>query len=262
MKDLKKALKNGEIVMGVCSDISDPSVVEVLGYSGWDFVIINCEGGTTSLYGTELENMIRAAYLADIYPIVKVPKNDPSMIATALNFGAKTLEIPKVSTKEDAIAAIKAAKYPPQGDRSGCWGIPATKYGIVPWPEFLQRTEEEVCIWAVLESKEALANMKDILSVKGLDIVSIGPLDTALRLGGVGNPEAEEQVKKYQKRCAELCRESGVFMLRSVRDVESAKEAIRWGCRVLLLSYDDYRLLYSASKDWEEKLREVVNQSV
>jgi len=36
VKDIKKAMKNGEVVMGVCCDISDPSVIEILGQTGWD----------------------------------------------------------------------------------------------------------------------------------------------------------------------------------------------------------------------------------
>jgi len=133
MKNIKKALKNGEVVVGVCCDISDPSVVEILGQSGWDYVIINCEGGTCSPFGAELENMIRAAYLADITPVVKVPENNAAMIAAAVKMGAKIVEVPKVNKKEDAIRAIKAVKYPPQGERMTCWGVPATGYGAVPW---------------------------------------------------------------------------------------------------------------------------------
>lgn len=99
MKDIKKALKNGEVVIGVCCDISDPSVVAILGYTGWGYVIINCEGGVASPFGAELENLIRAAYIADITPVVKVPENDSAMVASAVNLGAKIVEVPKVNTK-------------------------------------------------------------------------------------------------------------------------------------------------------------------
>ena len=45
MKNIKRAMKDGEIFMGVCCDISDPSVVEILGCTDWDYVIINCGEG-------------------------------------------------------------------------------------------------------------------------------------------------------------------------------------------------------------------------
>ena len=54
MKNIRRAIDDGEVVVGVCCDISDPSVVEALGYAGWDYVIINAEGGTVSPFGAEV----------------------------------------------------------------------------------------------------------------------------------------------------------------------------------------------------------------
>ena len=97
MKNITKALREGELVVGTCCDISDPSVVEIIGRCGWDFVIINAEGGTVSPFGDELENMIRAAYAVDVTPVVKIPENNDAMIATCVKFGAKAvLEGPQV----------------------------------------------------------------------------------------------------------------------------------------------------------------------
>jgi 4-hydroxy-2-oxoheptanedioate aldolase len=258
MKDIKKALQNGEVVIGVCNDISDPCVVEILGYSRWDFVIINCEGGTISPFGGELENQIRAAYHADIYPIVKVPKNDPGFIATALNYGAKMLEIPNVSTREDAIAAVKAAKFPPQGERAVCWGIPATKYGTTIWSEYISKANDEIGVYAVLENEIAMNNMEDIVSVEGIDILSIGKLDAALRFGGIGNPKAEQKVLEYRKKLAPLANANGKTMLMSVSDFESAKGAVALGCRVLLFGQDDISMLFGESSKWETQLRKII----
>lgn len=261
MKNIKQAMKNGEIVMGVCCDISDPSVVEILGYTGWDYVIINCEGGTTSPFGAELENMIRAAYLADVTPVVKVPENNPAMIATAVKLGAKLVEVPKINTKEDVIAALRAAKYPPQGSRMTCWGIPATKYGAVPWSEHVPAANEEITIYAVLEEQEAMDNMEDILSVEGLEIVLIGWLDLLLRLGGVGDPNAQAMVKKYRQKLLDLCKEKGIAVIQGVSDAASVKEAISMGARGLLFGQDDMTMLHNASMRWVGDLRKAIKES-
>jgi len=260
MKDIKEALKNGQVIIGVCNDISDPSVVEILGDTGWDFVIINCEGGTMSIYGAELENQIRAAYIADVTPAVKVPKNDPALIASALNLGAKIVEVPRINTKEDLIAAIRAAKFPPQGDRMTCWGTPAQKYGAVPWREFVRHANEEVTIFAVLEEKEAMDNMEDILSVEGLDVAGIGYLDLALKLGGIGDPDIEKQVERYGERLLTLCKQRGVCMGKGVPDVDSAKAAIAAGCRFLWFGSDDATLLRNASAKWVTELRKAIKE--
>ena len=261
MKDIKKALKNGEVVTGVCCDISDPSVVEILGQTGWDYVIINCEGGTCSPFGTELENMIRAAYLADITPVVKVPENNAAMIASAVKMGAKIVEVPKVNNKEDAIRAIKAVKYPPQGERMTCWGVPATGYGAVPWSEHVPRANEEVSIFAVLEEQEAMDNMEEILSVEGVEIVAIGWLDLALRLGGVGDPTVEALVKKYRQKLLDLCKDKGIAVIQGVSDGASVKEAIAMGARALLFGQDDMTMLRNTSMKWVSEIRQAIEET-
>lgn len=123
MKDILKAMRNGELVFGACCSINDTAVASILGYSGWDFIIINCEGGTGSVLGRELERMLLAARAADIFPVVKVPKNDPAYIASALNHGARLLEIPDVRNAEDARRAVAAAKFAPLGDRNIGWSV-------------------------------------------------------------------------------------------------------------------------------------------
>ena len=61
--------------------------------------------GAASPFGAELENLIRAAYLANVTPVVKVPENNAAMTASAINLGAKIVEVPKISTREAAAAA-------------------------------------------------------------------------------------------------------------------------------------------------------------
>ena len=260
MKNIKKALKDGEVVIGVCCDISDPSAVEILGSTGWDYVIINCEGGTVSPFGAELENLIRAAYLADVTPVVKVPENNPAMIGSAIKLGAKIVEVPKINTREDAVAALRAAKYPPQGNRMTCWGIPATNYGTIPWSEHVQKANEEITIFAVLEEQEAMDNMEDILSVEGLEIALIGWLDLALRLGGVGDPKVEAQVKRYHQKLLDLCKQKGIAVIQGASDAASVKEAISMGARGILFGQDDMTMLRDASAKWVAELRKAIKE--
>jgi len=261
MKNIKKAMSEGEVIMGVCCDISDPSVVEILGSTGWDYVIINCEGGTVSPFGAELENMIRAAYLVDVTPVVKVPENNPAMIASAIKLGAKIVEVPKINSKEDAMAALKAAKYPPLGSRMTCWGIPATNYGAMPWTEHVPKANEEITIFAVLEEQEAMENMENILSVEGLEIVLIGWLDLALRLGGVGDPKVEAQVRGYLQKLLDLCKERGISVIQGASDAASAKEAISMGAQGILFGLDDMTMLRNASLKQVTELRRATKES-
>jgi len=258
MKNIRRAINNGEVVVGVCCDISDPSVVEALGYAGWDYVIINAEGGTVSPFGAELENMIRAAYLADVIPVVKVPENNPAMIASALKMGAKIVEIPKVNSKADAERALNALRYAPRGERMTCWGVPATKYGAIPWAEHVYAAHEEVSMYAVLEEQEAMDNMEEILSTEGLEMVILGALDLALRLGGIENPDALTQVKRYREELYRAASVKGVAVIEIVRNAEEAREAVSMGASALLFGQDDLAMLRQASLNRLAEMREAI----
>jgi len=187
VKDIIKALRNGEVVIGVGCQIPAPCVVEMMGYAGWDYVNINCENAPIAPYGTELENMIRAAYAGDIYPMVKLLSNSPAMIWQALDLGAKAVMV-SIRNKEELLRAIAATKYAPHGNRNGAPSIRAAKYGFVPWPEYMEQAYTEAPVIPLLETREAMDNMDDILSVDGLALVTIGPFDLALDLGGLEKP--------------------------------------------------------------------------
>ncbi len=258
MKNIRRAIDDGEVVVGVCCDISDPSVVEALGYAGWDYVIINAEGGTVSPFGAELENMIRAAYVADVIPVVKIPENNAAMIASALKMGAKIVEVPKVNSKADAERALNALRYAPRGERMTCWGVPATRYGAVPWAEHVHAAQEEVSMYAVLEEQEAMDNMEDILSTEGLEMVILGALDLALRLGGVEDPNALAQVNRYREVLYRTASVKGVAVIEIVRNAKEAREAVAMGASALLFGQDDLAMLRQASLDRLAEMREAI----
>lgn len=255
MKNIREALAASEVVLGVCCDISDPSVVETLGYAGWDFVLINAEGGTLSPYGMELENMIRAAYVANVVPAVKVPENNPAMIASALKLGAKMIEVPKISSRADVERALNAVRYSPKGERATCWGVPATKYGAVAWADHVRKANEDIVMYAVLEDQKAMENMDEILSTQGLEMVIPGPLDLSLRLGGVEDKEAVAKVKEFRQRLLKTARTKGVAVIEIVRDAAEAKEAVALGAKALLFGQDDLSMLRQASIDRLSELR-------
>jgi 4-hydroxy-2-oxoheptanedioate aldolase len=82
----KAKIKAGEVVSGVTVGVNDPNIVELAGLLGFDFAIIDCEHDLFN--GRDLENIIRAANLHDVTPIVRM-QNNPEFILHALNGGAQ-----------------------------------------------------------------------------------------------------------------------------------------------------------------------------
>ncbi len=113
MLDIKRALQNGEVLTGPFSLSGSPTLVETIGYAGFDFVIIDCQHGTTSPFGNELEQQIRAAYAADIAPVVRTADNDRGQILKAMDFGAKGVIVPR--PRSGAPARVRGS-----AGRGGC----------------------------------------------------------------------------------------------------------------------------------------------
>jgi 4-hydroxy-2-oxoheptanedioate aldolase len=90
-----------------------PPVVEMLGYMGFDWVLIDNEHGSITVDTSE--EMIRAAELTGIAPIVRPVANRPEVIAPFLDRGAWGVQVPHVNTREEAEAAVAACKYYPEG---------------------------------------------------------------------------------------------------------------------------------------------------
>ena len=150
MKDLMSAMRSGQVVIGPFCVSSSPAVVEVIGYSGADFVIIDCEHASLSPYGAELENMVRATM------------NEPGMILKALDFGAKGVVVPHVNAKEEAAQAVRSARFPPKGSRSCTPSVRATSYGWESWREYVDRTNNEIMVLPIFEESSSLVGIAQI----------------------------------------------------------------------------------------------------
>src|SRR5690554_905406 len=118
MDKLLKMMNEGKCVYGPFMKTGDPAFVEIVGHAGFDFVILDLEHGPSNELA--LQNLIRGAQIANLCPIVRVSKLDEVLIGRALDVGAQGVQIPQVTTSEEAVIAVKAAKFAPLGERGVC----------------------------------------------------------------------------------------------------------------------------------------------
>ncbi len=111
----KAKLKAGEITFGATVGVNDPNVVELAGALGFDFVTIDCEHDLFN--ERDLGNVIRAADLNGVTPIVRM-QNNPELMLHSLNGGAKGILVARVNSAADARAVVDASKYHPEGKRT------------------------------------------------------------------------------------------------------------------------------------------------
>jgi 2-keto-3-deoxy-L-rhamnonate aldolase RhmA len=241
MKDILQELRDGRVVLGAVCNIDSYMAVEILGAAGWDFVLINTEDGIVSPYGQSLDVMIMACYAADIAPQVKLLLPDAGMIYKALNFGAKVIHV-SVNNRRELEECMRAAKFPPEGNRIASHFVRGARYGAMPWNDFLESENRSVTIVPLIESQEAMDELEDILSVGGVEIAVIGGFDLACRLGGVGKPEVQKQVAAHWDRLAQVCSKKGIHVMKHVEPGE-AQSVVAQGFRCLISGIDTEMLL-------------------
>ena len=83
----KAKLSAGETVLGCFFRYRDASLVEVLGYQGWDFLLFDTEH--SALEPRDCENLVRASELRGVTPLVRVTTNQPYVILRFLDIGAQ-----------------------------------------------------------------------------------------------------------------------------------------------------------------------------
>ena len=194
------ALRNGKTSLGINVQTNSPEILEMVGRAGYDHVMIDWEHGS---FGTDaVVSMIRAAQVADVTPIVRVPSNDEVWIKRVLDAGALGIVVPHVYSRELAEAAVGAARYSTEGSlgsRGACPSIRGADHMASDWRSFAEWANENVFVAVAVESREGVAAAQEILDVPGIDALFLGTFDLAQEMGHHGDntvPEVEEEILK------------------------------------------------------------------
>lgn len=226
---VKQILREGGTIFGSGTRLSEPGLVEILGYAGFDFVIIDGEHG--SMGWAEMERMILAGLATDAAPIVRVLKNEAELVMRTLDLGAMGVLIPHLRTPDDARRFVDGAMYPPQGHRGFGPGR-GQKWGTVSLEEYFKSVNDEVVLLALIEDIEGVENIDAIVDVGGIDVLWVGTGDLAMAYGVPGQT-AHPKVMEAAAQVLEACQRANVACGFPARSVEDAKWAMAQGYRAI-----------------------------
>jgi 2-keto-3-deoxy-L-rhamnonate aldolase RhmA len=250
---LKKAIRAKTLALGMFVNAGSPALVEWMAYAGIDFVTIEM---VHTAFGLEtVQNLVRTAKAHGITPLVRVPEINPSLILRVLDIGAEGITIPGLRSKQEAIQAVRAIKYPPEGER-GAHIPPAVRASGEKASDYTRRANEETIVNLVCETRESVNNIEEILSVAGIDLINIGPGDLSLSLGLPGqydHPQVVGAVEKVMTKCLER----GVAVKvpgQTYGDPLFLKKWYDKGVRVIELGGED-RFFHTALKNAVEDIR-------
>ncbi|RLF99366.1 MAG: hypothetical protein DRN47_03715 [Candidatus Wolframiiraptor sp.] len=234
---VKEKISRGEPSFGAWITIGHPDIAEIMGLMGFDFLLIDMEHSPIDYW--MLQHIVQAISSASTscIPMVRVPGTDYIAIKRALDVGIYGLVVPHVDTKRDAITVVNAAKYPPKGMR-GFGPRRACKYGLEIL-EYTRRANDEIMVVVQIETREAVKNVEDILSVDGVDMYFIGPWDLATTLGHycqIDHPEVVDAINRIIDAGKALGVPGGI-----VSDVESVAKHLQMGFKFMTIGADsDY----------------------
>ena len=173
---LKEKLQKGQFVIGTCVGLGHPDVTERLSRLGFDWLFIDGEHAPLSI--ETMQMLMQAMNGSDCTPVVRPQWNDMVIIKRILDIGAHGVVVPWVNTKEEAEYAVRACKYPPEGLR----GYGPRRAALFD-PDYPKTANDEILVVVQIETRKAISNLDDILSVKGIDACYIGPSDLSQSFG-------------------------------------------------------------------------------
>ncbi len=233
LNPFKRAIKAGQLQLGLWSSLSSNLTVEVIAGSGFDWLLLDTEHSPNEL--PMVHSQLQATVGGTAHPVVRPPWNDPVVIKRFLDIGAQSFLIPYVQTEEEARAAVAATRYPPRGIRGVATTSRASRFGRIK--DYFARADEEICVIVQIESQQGLDNLEAIASVEGVDGLFIGPSDLSAALGHLGNanhPEVQEAIEDAIRRI-QACGSIAGFL---TGDERLARRYIELGCLVAAVGAD------------------------
>jgi len=247
----KAKLKAGEVIFGCFVRYPDASLVEVMAYQPWDFLVFDGEHGV--LEPRDCENLVRAAELRGMTPIVRVPTNLPPQILRLMDTGPLGLHVPWVNSPEEAEAAVRSVKYHPRGQR-GLAGVRAADYGQAgSLADYTRQANAETLVVVHIETAEAVACAAEIAAVDGIDVVFIGPTDLSQSLGVPGQPQHPDVLAAIDKIIAAVAPSPAALGI-MVPNLAAARQWRARGARYITIGLEN--ILMPAARDYLKAVRE------
>lgn len=232
---MRQKLLNGVPLYGSWIQTGSPSAAEILANAGFRWLAVDMEHTETSL--KEFTEIARTIEKYGTFPMVRASQNDTVEIRKYLDCGAKGVIVPMVNSAEEAKKAVAACKYPPEGVRGFAF-VRANEWGT-NFDSYVNRANDETVVIAMTETKAAIENIDEILSVEGLDGIFIGPYDLSGSYGLPGQTShklVKDAMQTVLTACKRHNKAAGQHIVTPTQ--KNVKEAIAAGFTFLALGMD------------------------
>jgi len=208
---INKIWKNNNAVINGWLAIPNSFSAELMANQNWDSITIDLQHGIND-YSTAI-SMLQAISTTNTVPLARVPWNEPGIIMKMLDAGVYGIICPMINSKKECENFVKSCRYPPKGNRS----FGPTRAIIYAGSDYSKYANEEIITMAMIETKEAVENLDEILAVKELDAIYVGPADLSLSYGknpgfDVEDSPVYEVIEKIVKKAKENNIHAGIHV--------------------------------------------------
>lgn len=251
--EVKRRLRAGGAAYGtMVFEFMSPGLPRILAEAGCDFVVYDTEH--TWFTTEQIGYLIASTRATGMVPCVRVANIDYPLMSRPLDMGALGLMIPRVETRAQVEAVIRAMKYPPEGARGVAVGIAHDDYTGGDVPSKLRRANEESLVIVQVETAAAIDNLEAMLSVPGVDVAWVGHFDLTVSMGIPGQFDHPRFLAAIDK-VVEVGARHGVTAGVMGGSVAMARDWMARGYRAIAYSGDVW-LLQNALRDGLRQLRE------
>jgi 4-hydroxy-2-oxoheptanedioate aldolase len=241
---LKEIFKQGGSAINGWLQIPNSFTAELMANQNWDSLTLDMQHGLIDY--SHAVSMFQAISTTNVVPLARVNWNEPGQIMKILDAGAYGIICPMVSNRKEAENFVQACMYPPDGYRS--YGpIRGLVYG---GPDYADEANNEILKFAMIETKESLDNLDEIMQTPGLDGIYIGPADLSLALGEKPSFDKPEGDPVYQviMKILEHAKKNKIIAGIQNAQPEYADKMIKKGFQLVTIGTDQ-RLMIAAAKN-------------
>ena len=235
---------NGGRVINGWLAIPSSFSAEVMAHAGFDSVTVDMQHGMVDFQASL--PMLQAISQLDVTPMVRVPWNDPIPIMKALDAGAYGIVCPMINNREETERFVGACRYGPDGYRS--FGpARAAMYGGA---DYAEKANETIITLAMIETKEAMGKLDEIMSTPGLDAIYVGPADLSIGLGYApsGDPTEPDVLRAFADILA-VAKKHGVVACSHTAGGDMANRLFEQGFQLCTIANDTRLLAMKAAEE-------------
>jgi 2-dehydro-3-deoxyglucarate aldolase len=211
IQNIRSRLKQGGVSIGSWIQIPHPSIAEILGQAGYDWVAVDMEHGSIAV--NQLPDLFRALELGNTLPLARIAHAHSKDCKQALDAGAGGIIVPMIESAEQLLHVRNACCWPPAGNRGVAYSR-ANLFGR-NFESYYKEAQAPLLI-AMIEHYQAVNKLEEIFSVEGLDAILIGPYDLSASMGiteQFKNPEFCSVMKIINDKAKEYGIPSGIHVV-------------------------------------------------